>query len=156
MQHLRSITLLNVTKVQWWVSGLRVKHQNNALLGNVNMDTSPYFLTWMSNCSSLFKVSEYPFKQNKNTLKNIKVLLYTHFYNIYLNVLRPSFFYTCNLPFSHFPNTKKKRVKVGPKTDFFSFFMSSFTDRIAVFSIFLSLIFSQRRDKQNRARIFFF
>ena len=34
-----------------------------------------------------FKVSEYPFKQNKNTLKNIKVLLYTHFYNISLNVL---------------------------------------------------------------------
>ena len=115
MQHLRSITLLNVTKVQWWVSGLRVKHQNNALLGNVNMDTSPYFLTWMSNCSSLFKVSEYPFKQNKNTLKNIKVLLYTHFYNIYLTVLRPAFFNTCNLPFSHFPNIKKLGSKLGQR-----------------------------------------
>ena len=115
MQHLRSISLLNVTKVQWWVKGLRVKHQNNALLGNVNMDTSPYFLTWMSNCSSLFKVSEYPFKQNKNTLKNIKVLLYTHFYNIYLTVLRPAFFNACNLPFSHFPNIKKLGSKLGQR-----------------------------------------
>ena len=49
------------------------------------------------------KVSEYPFKQNKNTLKNIKVLLYTHFYNTFLNLLRPTFFNICN-PFSHFPN----------------------------------------------------
>ena len=30
------------------------------------------------------KVSEYPFKENKNTLKNKQVLLYTHFYNISL------------------------------------------------------------------------
>ena len=37
------------------------------------------------------KVSEYPFKENKNTLKNIQVLLYTHFYNISLTVLRPNF-----------------------------------------------------------------
>ena len=37
------------------------------------------------------KVSEYPFKENENTFKNIQVLLYTHFYNISLNVLRPNF-----------------------------------------------------------------
>ena len=100
-----------------------------------------------------FKVSEYPFKQNKNTLKNIKVLLYTHFYNI-SNVLRPTFFNICNSTLSHFPNIKKIRVKVGPKTNYFSYFMSSCTDRIVVFNNFFSLIFSQPRDKQNRARDF--
>ena len=41
---------------------------------------------------AVFKVSEYPFKQNKNMLKNKIVLLYTYFYNISLNVLRPTFF----------------------------------------------------------------
>ena len=101
-----------------------------------------------------FKVSEYPFKQNKNTLKNIKVPLYTYFYNISLNVLRPTFFNICNLPFSHFPNIRKIRVKVGPKTNYFSYFMSSCTDKIVLFNNFFSLIFSQPRDKQNRARDF--
>ena len=38
------------------------------------------------------KVSEYPFKQNKNILKNMRVLLYLYFCNISLNVLRPTFF----------------------------------------------------------------
>ena len=37
------------------------------------------------------KVSEYPFKENKNTLKIIQVLFYTYFYNISLNILRPNF-----------------------------------------------------------------
>ena len=82
------------------------------------------------------------------------VLLYTYFYNISLNVLRPTFFNICNLPFSHFPNIRKIRVKVGPKTNCFSYFMSSCTDRIVVFNNFFSLIFSQPRDKQNRARDF--
>ena len=110
------------------------------------------------NCSYvlLLKVSEYPFKQNKNTFKNIKVLLYTHFYNISLNVLRSTFFNICNLPFAHFPNIRKISVKVGPKTDYFIYFLSSFTDRIVEFNNFFSLIFSQPRDKQNRARDFLF
>ena len=99
-----------------------------------------------------FKVSEYPFKENKNTLKNIQVLLYTHFYNISLNVLRPNFLNICNLPISHFPNIRKIRVKVGPKTNYFSYVRSSCTDRIVVFNNFFSPIFSQPRDKQNRAR----
>ena len=38
------------------------------------------------------KVSEYPFKQNRTMLKNKTVLLYIYFYNIPLNVLRPTFF----------------------------------------------------------------
>ena len=82
------------------------------------------------------------------------MLLYTHFYNITLNVLRPNFLNICNLPILHFPNIRKIRVKVGPKTNYFSYFMSSCTDRIVVFKKFFSLIFSQPRDKQNRARDF--
>ena len=85
---------------------------------------------------NMIKVSEYPFKENKNTLKIIQVLLYTHFYNISLNVLRPNFLNICNLPISHFPNIRKIRVKVEPKTNYFSNFMSSCTDRIVVFNIF--------------------
>ena len=100
------------------------------------------------------KVSEYPFKENKNTLKNIQVLLYTHFYNISLNVLRPNFLNICNLSISHFPNIRKISVKAGPKTNYFSYFMSSCTDSIVVSNKFFSLIFSQPRNKQNRARDF--
>ena len=43
MQHLTSIRLLNIIKIQRWVSGLAVKRQNDALRGNVNGDASPYF-----------------------------------------------------------------------------------------------------------------
>ena len=100
------------------------------------------------------KVSEYPFKQNKNTLKNIQVLLSTHFY-ISLNILRPTFFKICNMLISHSPNIRKIRVKVGPKTNYFSYFMSSCTDRIAVFNNFFSLIFSQTRVNKTVPKIFF-
>ena len=82
------------------------------------------------------------------------VLLYTYFNSICLNVLRPNFFNIYNLPFLRSPNIGKIRVKVGPKTNYFSYFMSSCTDRIVVFNNFFSLIFSQPRDKQNRARDF--
>ena len=109
----------------------------------------------MSKSKRCFKVSEYSFKQNKNTSKNIKVLLYTHLYNIYSIVLRPNFFNICNLPFSYFPNIRKIRVKIGPKTNYFSYFMSSCSDRIAVLNNFFSLVFSQPRNKQNRARASF-
>ena len=110
-------------------------------------------VTLSSNFSAFaFKVPEYPFKENKNPLKNIQVLLHTHFYKISLNVLRPNFLNICNLPISHFPNIRKIRVKVEPKTNYFSNFMSSCTDRIVAFNNFFSLIFSQARDKQNRAR----
>ena len=79
------------------------------------------------------------------------VLLYTYFYNISLNVLRPTFFNIYNLPFLRSPNIGKIRVKVGPKTNYFSYFMSSCTDSIVVFNNFFSLIFSQPRDKQDSA-----
>ena len=100
------------------------------------------------------KVSEYPFKEKKNTLKIIQVLLYTHFYNISLNVLTPNLLNICDLPISHFPNIRKIRVKVWPKTNYFTYFMSSCTDRIVVVKNIFSLIFSQPRDKQNRAHDF--
>ena len=88
--------------------------------------------------------SEYPFKQNRSTLKNMTVLLYTYFVNISLNVLRPNFFNICNLTFLHCPNIGKIRVKVGPKTNYLSYFMSSCTNRIAPskhFNVFLTLSF---------------
>ena len=103
---------------------------------------------------AVFKVSEYSFKQNKNMLKNKTVLLYTYFYNISLNVLRPTFVNIYNLPFLRSPNIGKIGVKVWPKTSYFSSFMSSCTNITAVFDNFLSLICSQPRDKQNSARDF--
>ena len=100
------------------------------------------------------KASEYTFKQNRGMLKNITALLYTYYFNISLNALRPIFLNICNFPFLRSPNIGKIRVKVGPKTNYFSYFMSSCTNRIVVFNNFFSLIFSQPRDKQNRARDF--
>ena len=37
---------------------------------------------WQVFYVATFKVSEYPFKQNKNMLKNITMPLYANFYNI--------------------------------------------------------------------------
>ena len=99
------------------------------------------------------KVSEYPLKQNKNMLKNMIVLLSTYFY-ISLNVLGSTFLNIYNLPFLRSPNIGKIRVKVGPKINYFSYILSSCTNIIAVFNNFFSLICSQTRDKQNRARDF--
>ena len=104
--------------------------------------------------TDFIKVSEYTFKENENMLKNMTVLLYSYFYNISLSVLRPNFFNIYNLPFLRSPNIGKIGVKVGPKTDYFSYILSSCTNRIAVFNDFFSLICSQPRDKQNRARDF--
>ena len=97
------------------------------------------------------KVSEYPFKQNKNMLKTMTVVLHRNFYNISLIVLRPTFFIIYNLTFLRSPNIGKIRVKVEPKTDYFSYILSSCTNRIEVFKDFFSLICSQPRDKQNHA-----
>ena len=46
------------------------------------------------------------------------VLLYTYFYNISLNVLRPTFSNIYNLPFLRSPKIGKIRVKVRSKTVF--------------------------------------
>ena len=92
--------------------------------------------------------------QNKNMLKNKTVLLYTYIHNIFLNVLTATFAKICNLPFLRSPDIGKIGVNVGPKTSYFSSFMSSCTNRIAVFKNFFPLICSQARDKQKRARNF--
>ena len=81
------------------------------------------------------------------------MLLYANF-DISLNVLRPAFFNIYNLPFLCSPNIGKIRVKVGPKTDYSSYVLSSCTDRIAVFNHSFSLICSQPREKQNNPRDF--
>ena len=87
-------------------------------------------------------------------LKSMTVLSYTIFYNISLNVLRPTFFNIYNLSFLRSPNIGKIKVNVGQKNNYFFYILSSCTNRIAVFNNFFSLICSQPRDKQNRARDF--
>ena len=82
-------------------------------------------------------------------------VLYTYIFNISLNLLRPTFFNICNLPFLRSPNIGKITVKVGPKTNYFLYFISFCTNVIAVFNNFFTLIYSQLRDKQNRACDFF-
>ena len=103
----------------------------------------------------LFKVSEYPFKQNRSMLKKMSVLLYIYILNISLNVLRPIFFNICNLPFLSSPNIGKIRVKVGPKTNYFSYFMSSCTNRIAVFSNFFHWYIANQETNKTVPAIFF-
>ena len=97
-----------------------------------------------------------PFQIKQKYVKKHDCAIYIHiFFNIPLNVLRPTFFNICSLPFLSSPNIGKSRVKVGPKTNYFSHFMSSCTNRIAVFNNFFPLIYSQPRGKQNPARNFF-
>ena len=110
------------------------------------------YVTSISEYLHLLKVSEYPFKQCKNMLKNIKALLSTYFYNIFLNELRPDFFNICNLTFSLIG---KKGVKVGPKTNHFPYFMSSSVHRITICNNLFALICNQSRDKKSRVRYFF-
>ena len=86
--------------------------------------------------------------------KNMEVLLYTYFYNMSLNVLRPTFFNIYYLTFLRSSNIGKIRAKVGPKTNYFSYFMSSCTNRIADFNNLFALICSHPRDKQKFSRGF--
>ena len=88
--------------------------------------------------------------------KNMTVLLYTYFY-IFLNVLRPTFFNIYNLPFLRSPNIGKIRAKVGSKTNYFSYILSSSTNRIAVFNNFFSLIcIANQETNETLPPIFFF
>ena len=57
------------------------------------------------------------------------VPLYTYFYDISLNEFRPTLFNIYNLPFLRSPNIGKIKVKVRPKTNYFSYFMSFCTNR---------------------------
>ena len=86
-------------------------------------------------------------------LKNMTMLLYANFY-ISSNVVRPTFFNLYNLPFLRPADIGKIRVKVGPNNYYFSYILSSCTNRIAVFNNSFSLICSEPRDKQNHDRDF--
>ena len=92
--------------------------------------------------------SQSTFSSKIKTFKNMKVLLYTCFYNVSLNVLRPTFFNIYNLPFSRSPNIGEIRVNFGPKTNYFSYFMSSWTNKIAVFyNVFHLYVANQETNK---------
>ena len=84
------------------------------------------------------------------------VLLYTYFYNISFNVLRPTFFNIYNLPFLRSPNIGKIRVKVGPETNHFSYILSSSTNRIAVFINFFRWYVANQETNKAVPAIFFF
>ena len=99
-------------------------------------------------------VLEYPFKQNRSMLKNMTLLLYTYFFNMSLNVLRPTFFNICTLPFLRSPNIGKIRVKVGPKTNYFSYFMSTCTNRIALFNNFFHWYVANQETSKTIVAIF--
>ena len=86
-------------------------------------------------------------------LKNMTMLLYANFY-ISSNVVRPTFFNLYDLPFLRPADIGKIRVKVGPNNYYFSYILSSCTNRIAVFNKYFSLICSKSRGKQNHGRDF--
>ena len=65
----------------------------------------------------------------------MSVLLYIYFHNISLNVQSPTFFDIYNLTFLRSLNIGKIRVKAEPKTNNFSYILSSCTNRIAVLKI---------------------
>ena len=123
------------------------KQQRNYVVKLNNQSKQEYFDNLRSQSTLSNKIDLYQ--------KAWLYLLDTYFFNISLNVLRRTFFNICKLPFLRSPNIGKIRVKVGPKINYFSYFISFCTNRIAVFNTSFSLICSQPRDKQNRARNIF-
>ena len=99
------------------------------------------------------KVSEYTFKQNKDMLKNTKVLLHTYFYNISLNVLRPTFFGIYNLPFSRSTNIKKLESTLGHT--FPTFWVTAPTEMQFSIYFFHWYVASQRTNKTARDFLLF-
>ena len=79
-----------------------------------------------------------------------------HIFYVSLNVLRPTFFSIYNLPFLLSPNIRKIRVKVGPKTNYFSYILSSCTNRIAVFNNFFHWYVANKGTNKTVPVIFFF
>ena len=101
-------------------------------------------------------VSEYPFKQNKNMLKSMTVLSYTIFYNISLNVLRPTFFNIYNLSFLFSPNIGKIRIKVRPKTDNFPIFWAPAPTELLFSMIFFHWHVANQETNKTVPAIYFF
>ena len=83
-------------------------------------------------------------------------LLYTHFYKISLYVLKPNFFNTYNLPFLLSSDMSKIRVKIGLKTNYFSYILSSCTNRIAIFNLFFHWYVTKQETNKTVPAIFFF
>ena len=124
---------------------------------------------WLNGLVFVYKLSDCEFKslcshlRSQSTLSNkievclkkMTVLLYTYFLNIILHALRQTFFNIYNLSFLHSPNIGKIRVKVGPKTNYFSYFMSSCTNRIAVFNIFFHWYVANQETNKIVPVIFF-
>ena len=71
-------------------------------------------------------------------------------------MLRPTFFNIYNLPFLRSPNIGKIRVKVGPKTNYFSYILSSCTNRIAVFNNFFFHWYVPNQEKNKTVPAIFF
>ena len=112
-------------------------------------------LTMKTATPNSLKLPEYPFKQNKDIFKNMMVLLYTYFYNSSLNALRTIFFNIYNLPFLLSQNICKIRVKVRPKTNYFSNILSSCTNRIAVLNNFFHWYVANQETNKIMPAIFF-
>ena len=96
---------LYIARIPIYLTKTVVKRTSNAIFNMKKVCLSPCYI----------KVSECPFKQNNNMLKNMTVLSCTYFYNISLNVLRPTFSNIYNLPFLRSPNIGKIKVKFGRK-----------------------------------------
>ena len=86
------------------------------------------FLKYFPNIMDMYLKSQSTFWSKIKIVKSMKVLLYTYFYNISLNVLKPTFFNIYNLPFAVFSNIAWNEL--------FSYFMRSWNNTIAVFNIF--------------------
>ena len=77
--------------------------------------------------------------------------IYYIFLQYLLKCTKNNLFNIYSLSFLRSANIGKVRVKVGSKTNYFSYILSSFTNRIAVFNNFFSLTYNQAREKQTRA-----
>ena len=85
----------------------------------LNLSSLLQSLTYLSLLNSFLLLVLRSQSTLSSKIKNMTVLLYTYFYNISLNVLRPTFFNIYSLPFLPSPNIGKIRVKVGPKANYF-------------------------------------
>ena len=132
----------NITKAATFKSYLHLSYNNTqllflpTLLFNIFMrQTLTDAFWWLHknmNCAFL--------------LKDMKVLLYICFYNISLNVLRPT----------RSPHIGKIRVNIGPKTNYFCYFICSCLNRIEVFHNFLHWYVANQETNKTVPTISFF
>ena len=123
----------------------------------LNLSSLLQSLTYLSLLNSFLLLVLRSQSTLSSKIKNMTVLLYTYFYNISLNVLRPTFFNIYNIPYLLSPNIGKIRVKVGPKSNYFSYILSSFTNRIAVLNnFFFHWYVANQETNKTVSTIFFF